>query len=451
MNLIRTLIATTLITILLSSNVYSADIGSCDVSVPVVAYKATIDSYKSDYKNLQTESNSWQVTANILFALTLIVTLLGAIVTALQPLPDTTWKKWLLAFIGIVIAGATSFKDNLPEGSYKSFQQDIGTSKAIGSDLERAFAIVGSNGITLEDLKEQIVYICGKVHAYHNLTSKNSSKLPLLFDLVIGTAKADPPNWIAAHPQLEQIISKGEGYSISTAKENAEKEGSSKVSYAIGNIINQTLTKPIYKPFKESLQDSLTNQVEKKEVFFDSSANLFPPQITFSFWINYQFDKGKIKEILSGITFPLTIFSTDLISAKTTVLNDKLTDYGFIVSINPAPRGSTSETNTIFVGEGVPVEAVKEIVRILITQDIPLKAVVYPWGFQKSSLPDIQKINYVQIGGASIFEGQSKLQDSDIERLYKASSQNDLKEFCKEATDKLKAALGYNPQDRGIK
>jgi hypothetical protein len=406
--------------------------------MPVATYKTYLDSYKADYSKLKVESENWQRVADVLFTLTLVVTVLGATVSALQSLPETSWKKWLVAIIGILIAGITYFKDSLPDGSYKTFQQAKSKSTAIEGEIEKGFMLANTEGIGTDDLKVFIKFICGKVKTLQELNSMHSVDLPHLFDYFIKTAKAsnDLPDWVNASPQRGWIVSKGEGSSISEAKANAERDGSIKISNAIRELIDKSFSKPIYRSLGEKVQNSLVKLVGEKDVFFDINS----PSKTY--WILYRFDEQMINGLLTGITFPLTIFSTGLIANKTDDLKSRLTEFGFIVSISPAPRGPSSETNAIFVGEGVPVNAVKETVRILIEQDIPLKAIVYPWNFQNSKLPDVQRINHLQIGGSSIFETSPKLDQHDLDRLKEISSQNDLIEFCKEATDKLKTDWG---------
>jgi len=431
---------TIFIATLLSFNAYS-DQSSCDDSIPmpVATYKTFLDTYKADYSKLKVESNNWQKIADVLFTLTLVVTILGATVSALQSLPDTSWKKWLVVIIGILIAGTTYFKDTLPDGSYKTFQQAKSKSKAIEGEIDKGFMLANTEGITTDDLKVYIKFICGKVQALQELHLTHSSDLPQLFDYFIKPAKAyktDFPDWVSASPQRGWIVSKGEGSSISEAKNNAERDGSIKISNAIGDLIDKSFSKPIYKSLGEKIQNSLVKMIGEKDVFFNTSKS------SITYWILYRFDEQMISGLLNGVTFPLTIFSTDLIANKTETLKNKLTEFGFIVTISPAPRGPSSETNAIFVGEGVPVSAIKETVRILIEQDIPLKAIVYPWDFQNSKLPDIQKINHLQIGGSNIFETWPKLKQNDFDRLKEISSQNDLIKFCKEATDKLRTTWG---------
>jgi hypothetical protein len=276
------------------------------------------------------------------------------------------------------------------------------------------------------------------VKSLRELNSTHSTALPHFFDNFIRTAQASSnlPFWVNAPPEGDWIVSKGEGSSISEAKATAERDGNLRISSAIRKLIDQSFAKPIYKSLENDVQKSLINLAEKRDVFFEVSG----PSKTY--WIRYHLDQQTIKELLAGVTFPLTIFSTKLISDKTAALKSKLTEYGFTVTIAPAPRGPYSETNAIFVGEGVPVSAVKETVQFLIAQDIPLKVIAYPWVFQKSNLPEAQKINHLQIGGTSTFEESSKFNQTDLSRLSKVSSKNDLKAFCKETTDKLKSAWG---------
>lgn len=424
---------------LLSFNAYSEQ-NSCDDSIPmpVATYKTYLDSYKADYSKLKVDSENWQIVSDVLFTLTLVVTILGATVSALQSLPETSWKKWLVAIIGILIAGITYLKDSLPDGSYKTFQQAKSKSTAIEGEIEKGFKLANTEGIGTDDLKVYIKFICTKVQTLQELNSIHSVDLPHIFDYIIKIAQASNwlPNWINTPPERGWIVSKGEGSSISEAKANAERDGSIKIHNAIRELIDKSFSKPIYRSLGEKVQNSLVKLVGENDVFFDIDNS------SKTYWILYRFDEQMINGLLTGITFPLTIFSTDLIANKIDDLKSKLTKFGFIVSISPAPRGPSSETNAIFVGEGVPVNAVKETVRILIEQDIQLKAIVYPWNFQKSKLPDIQKINHLQIGGSSIFETSQKLNQHDLDRLKEISSQNDLIEFCKEATDKVKTDWG---------
>ncbi|ESS71651.1 hypothetical protein MGMO_93c00090 [Methyloglobulus morosus KoM1] len=432
-------VLTIFIAVLLSSNAYS-DQSSCDDSIPMptATYKTFLDSYKAEYSKLKEESNNWQKIADLLFNLTLFVTILGATVSVLQSMPDTSWKKWLVAIIGILIAITTYFKDTLPDGSFKTFQQAKSKSKVIEGEIDQGFMLANTEGITTDDLKVYIRHICVKVKALQDLNSTHSSDIPHLFDYFIKTAKASPdfPDWVLAPQQQGWIVSKGEGLSISEAKKNAERDGTIKISNAIRILLDKSFSKPIYKSLGENIQNSFVKMIEEKDVFFDTNK----PSITY--WILYRFDEKMISGLLNGITFPLSIFSTDLIANKNETLKNKLAEFGFIVSISPAPRGRSSETNAIFVGEGVPINAIKEAVRILLEQDIPLKAIVYPWNFQNSKLPEIQKINHLQIGGSLIFEQLPKLKQNDFDKLKEITSQNEMIEFSRESTEKLKAAFG---------
>ncbi len=402
-------------------------------------YKTFVDSYQTDYSKLKEESRNWQKTADVLFTLTLIVTLLGATVTILQPLPEASWKKWVLAFIGITIASATHFKDNLPDGSYKTYQQAINKAKVEEREIEKGFKLVNTSGVNPDDLKVYIGFICTKLRVLQDLSSNYSSTFPPILDYFIRPAKAgsDVPNWVTAPPEgVGMIVAKGEGPSISAAKADAEQNGARMISSALQDSIDKSLTKEIYKPLKSSIAKSLATTVTTKDVYFDTDAN------SSSYWVLYKIDDKKIKRLLDGINFPLTIFSTDVIADKVETLKSKLTELGFAVTVSPAPRGPASETNAIFAGEGVPVIAIQEAALILIEQNIGLRAIVYPWAFKKSSLPETQKLNHLQIGGSREFETWPELQQSDLDRLKAVSTPLELEAFCKNATDKLKEAWG---------
>jgi len=427
------------ITMLISFNAYSYQDVCDDPAIKPIMFNATLEHYENLYSTLKVESPDWQKMAEILFTLTLVVTILGAIVSALQSLPDTAWKKWVVAMAGILIAGATYFKDTLPEGSYKTFQQVKIKSESIDSEIDKWFKVVtNTKAITNDDLRLAINRICININSLQELRANHPVYIPQLFDFFIKNAMASNhlPDWVNESPQRNRIISKGEGLSISEAKNNAEQDGKNKISYITRHLIEKSFSKPIYIIVGEEIQKSIEKMIRVQDVFFDTNNS------TITYWILYSIDEQAISGILNGITFPLTIFSTDLIASKTEILKNKLTEFGFTVTISSAPRGLLSETNTIFVGEGVPVNAIKETVRVLMDQGIPLKAIVYPWRFQKSNLPEIQKINHVQIGGSDFFEEWPKLNQSDLDKLNEVSSQDNMMTYSKIATDKLKAAWG---------
>ena len=427
------------IAIFSSTNIYAAA-SKCDDSMPmpVATYQTFLDSYKADYTRLKQASENWQGIANTLFTLTLLVTVFGAIVSALQSLPDSAWKKWLVASLGVLIASTTYFKDTLPDGSYKTFQQARERSKVLEGEIERGFLLANTQGLNTEDLRVYISYVCERVKALQELSSVHSAEMPQIFDFFINSAKASPaiPDWVNSAPKSGWIVAIGEGASISEAKRNAEYDGNLKIEKFIQSLIDQSSSKPIYRAIRDKLKNSLVKMIGENDVYFDTSST------NIRYWILYRSDERAINGILSGISFPLTIFSTDLISKNLKDMSAKLSELGFVVSVAPAPRGDESETNTLFVGEGVPVSAIQETVRILVGQNIPIKAIVYPWQFQKSQLPDIQKINHLQIGGSSIFESWPKLESTDIEKLMSISSSAELILFCKSATAQLKAAWG---------
>lgn len=423
---------------LISFNAYSYQSSCEDLTMPVSTYQTFLDSYEANYLKLKKESSDWQKIADVLFTLTLVVTILAATVSALQSLPDTAWKKWVVAIIGMLIAVTTYFKDMLPDGSHKSFQQAISKSKVIEEQIDQGLSLAKTPGLSKNDMELYIKFVCKHVKSLQELSVAHSTNLPPFLDIFIKPASASNhlPEWVSSSSKRGWIVSKGEGLSISEAKSKAEQDGYSKISNAIEHLIDESFSKPIFQSLGKEIQESLVKMVRIKEVFFDSSES------SRTYWILYSFDEQAINGILSGITFPLTIFSTDLIAKNTETLKSKLTEFGFTVSISSSPRGPLTETNAIFVGEGVPVNAIKETVRILMDQGIPLKAIVYPWHFQRSSLPEIQKINHLQIGGSDIFEEWRELNQNDLDELNKILSQDDLIAYSKTPTDQLKAAWG---------
>lgn len=424
------------ITTLISFDAHSSQ-ENCDAPLPDQLLQSTLDFYEKQYLELKGEPVDWQKTADVLLLLAFAVIILGATVAALQPIPDTARKKWIIGIIGILIASTTYLRDTLFDGSsYRSFQQAINKAKSIGSDIDKDLASTQEPGLPSEVTKTLLTHICKNVTSLQELRTAHSVDLPQFLDFFIKTAAADNlPDWVSQPPSQGWIVSGGEGLSLSEAKSNAEQDGYTKISSAIGRLIDASFSKPIHSSLKKEVQESLMKMGQVKKISFDTSKS------PITYWILYSIDEKTISGILSGTAFPLTIFSTDLIANKVETLNNELTEFGFTVTVSTAPRGPSSETNAIFVGEGVPVDAVKKTVRVLVDQGIPLKAIIYPWRFRKSDLPEIQKINHLQIGGSDLFEAWPKLSENDLDKLHKISSQNDLTEYSKTAMDQLKELL----------
>lgn len=390
-------------------------------------------SYEKKYTLLNVDSSieKWKQTATIIFVVSLILTFCGGIITLLQA-GNSRAIKILVAILGVCVLLLNEVRNNMPDGTYKTYHNAIREAKNIKIDLDSDFAATRSESLTPIIFKTAIASICENIKTLEILQKNYPTDIPFSFNFV-NLADAAPTWW--SDTTITGIRASGTGASRIEAKIAAEKQGLLEIQKQIESKIDSQLKEPIFSSLKKKIKDASMLAAQKElETFEDANPA--------SYWILYQIDNSFINSILKGISFPLVIFKTDFLEPKIEALNKDLSAYGFNVTEQPAPRGANSETNAIFVGSGVPIDAIKKTVELLENSGIPIKAIIYPWTFQKSQLGEEQKFNLIQIGGTKMLESSPFFSKESLEILKTITSQDEMVSFCKEPTEALKKSWG---------
>lgn len=386
-------------------------------------------SYEKKYTLLNVDGSikTWEKTATMIFVVSLILTFCGAIITLLQA-GNGRAIKISVAILGVCVLLLNEVRNNMPDGTYKTYHSAIRDAKKIKIDLDSDFAATKSESLTPILFKITIASICENIKTLEVLQKNFPTYIPFSFNFV-SLADAAPTWWNDA--SITGIKASGTGASRIEAKVAAEKQGLLEIQKQIESKIDSQLKEPIFSSIKKEIKNASMLAVQKESETFEDTA-------AASYWILYQIDNSFIDSILKGISFPLVIFKTDFLEPKIESLNKDLSAYGFNVTEQPAPRGPNSETNAIFVGSGVPIDAIKKTMELLGNSGIPIKAIIYPWAFQNSQLEEKQKFNLVQIGGTKMLESSPNFSKESLETLNAITSQDEMVSFCKESTEALK-------------
>lgn len=403
---------------------------NCDIGdiIDTSIISSLRNTYKNQFADLKIDSSieKWEQTATIISVVGLVLTLCGAIITLLQAGNGRAFKI-LVAVLGVSVSLLNTFRNNLPDGTYQTYQKVIHEADNIKIELNSYFAETENESLSPILFKKTIVSICENINSLKTLKQNYSTNLPFSLDWLVNSSHAAST--------ITVIKTSGIGSTRIEAKSAAEKRGLIEIQKQIEGKIDSQLKAPIFNSLKQEIKNASMLAVQKESESSKGTDSV-------SYEISYKIDNSFVDSILKGISFPLVIFNTNFMKPKINALNKDLTDYGFNVSEQPAPRGPNSETNAIIVGPGVPIDAIKKTVELLVKAEVPIKAIIYPWVFLKSKLEEKQKFNLVQIGGTKMLEYSPNLSKEKLEKLKTITTQEEMIAFCRDSTEALKKSWG---------